>query len=103
MNENDINNIYQTLLAEDNPDPRQVSFKRKSAMRTLAHIICEEQHLQAEILEHGQFYETTGDKGQKLLKKRPQYEELGRLRDRKLRYSKELGITTSVHFDADFD
>jgi len=103
MNDQDIKNIYQQLLAEDSPDPRQVSFKRKSAMRTLAHIICEEEHLQADVLLNGQFYETKGDKGQVLLKKRPQYEELGRLRDRKLRYSKELGIQLSPMFGDEFD
>ena len=103
MNSHDIKRVYETLLAEDNPDPRQVSFKRKSAMRTLAHIICEEEHLQADVLESGQFYETTGDKGQKMIKKRPQYEELGRLRDRKLRYSKELGISLAPLFGNEFD
>jgi hypothetical protein len=110
MTKHDIEQAYQHLLAEDSPDPRHISYKRKSAMLTLAHIIVEEQHLQADILQHlqadilenGQFYETTGDKGQKLLKKRPQYEELGRLRDRKLRYSKELGIAVAPTFADEF-
>ena len=102
MTKQDIEQAYQHLLAEDSPDPRHISYKRKSAMLTLAHIIVEEQHLQDDILENGQFYETTGDKGQKLLKKRPQYEELGRLRDRKLRYSKELGIAVAPTFADEF-
>ena len=102
MTKRDIAQADQHLLAADSPDPRHISYKRKSAMLTLAHIIVEEQHLQADILEHGQFYETTGDKGQKLLKKRPQYEELGRLRDRKLRYSKELGISVAPTFADEF-
>jgi hypothetical protein len=102
MKKSEVEEAYQHLLAEDSPDPRHISYKRKSAMLTLAHIIVEEQHLQADILENGQFYETTGDKGQKLLKKRPQYEELGRLRDRKLRYSKELGIAVAPTFADEF-
>ena len=103
MTTNDIKQVYQHLLAEDSADPRYISYKRKSAMLTLAHIIVEEQHLQADILENGQFYETTGDKGQKLLKKRPQYEELGRLRDRKLRYTKELNNKHSFTLEDEFD
>lgn len=47
-------------------------------------------------------YKTTGDKGQHIEKKRPAYEELGRLRDRKLRFSKELGLNLHAAFADDF-
>ena len=52
---------------------------------------------------NGITYVTTGDKGQHIEKKRPAYEELGRVRDRKLRYIKELGLQLSPMFADEFD
>ena len=95
--------LFAKLLAEDSDDSRNIPLRRKQLIGTLAYIILEEAKLQADILENGITYSTTGDKGQHIEKKRPAYEELGRLRDRKLRYIKELGLDHSSMFADEFD
>jgi hypothetical protein len=95
--------LFAKLLAEDSDDSRSIPMRRKQLLGTLAYIILEEAKLQADILENGITYTTTGDKGQHIEKKRPAYEELGRLRDRKLRYTKELGLDHSTMFADEFD
>jgi len=84
--------LFAKLLGEDAENVKAIPVRRQELIATLAHIVLEERALQQDVIENGSFYETHGDKGQLIIKKRPQYEELGRLRDRKLRYSKELGI-----------
>jgi hypothetical protein len=95
--------LVTSLLAEDSTDTRNIPLRRKQLIGTLAFIIMEEEVLQHDVMNHGITYETTGDKGQPLQKKRPAYEELGRLRDRKLRYIKELGLQLSPLFSSEFD
>ena len=92
MKAEDHKALFDKLLAEDAENIKAIPVRRQQVIATLAHIVLEEMELQRDVLENGSFYETQGDKGQLIIKKRPQYEELGRLRDRKLRYSKELGI-----------
>jgi hypothetical protein len=95
--------LNKKLLAEDSEDVDGIPLRRKELISTLAWVICEERELQRDIVENGITYQTTGDKGQSLQKKRPAYEELGRLRDRKLRYVKELGLKLSTLFADEFD
>jgi len=95
--------LFAKLLAEDSEDSRSIPIRRKQLLGTLAYIILEEATLQEDIMRNGITYTTTGDKGQHIEKKRPAYEELGRLRDRKLRYIKELGLQLSPMFADEFD
>jgi hypothetical protein len=95
--------LYQRLKAEDSDDDRSIPIRRKQLLGTLAHSILDEEKLQADVDANGITYVTTGDKGQHIEKKRPAYEELGRVRDRKLRYIKELGLQLSPMFADEFD
>ena len=95
--------ILAKLLAEDSDDIKDIPYRRRQTIGTLAAIIAEEEELQADIDENGMTYQTTGDKGQHIEKKRPAYEELGRLRDRKLRFTKELGLNLHAAFADEFD
>lgn len=95
--------LKHKLLLEDSQDVNSIPLRRKQLIGTLAFIIMEEEVLQADVMANGITYATTGDKGQHIEKKRPAYEELGRLRDRKLRYIKELGLQLSALFATEFD
>ena len=103
MTQQTHNTLLAKLIAEDSDDPRSIPIRRKQLLGTLAHIILEEEKLQADVDANGIYYATTGDKGQHIEKKRPAYEELGRIRDRKLRYIKELGLQLSPLFADEFD
>ena len=69
---------------------------------TLSKIIDEERTLHEIIDREGMVYETTGDKGQKYIKSRPEYIELQRLRDKKRAYIKALGISSGEEENPDF-
>ena len=103
MNKAEHEQLFAQLLREDSDDLRSIPIRRKQLIGTLAHIILEEEKLQADVDANGIYYATTGDKGQHIEKKRPAYEELGRIRDRKLRYIKELGLDHSAMFADEFD
>lgn len=102
MSDEDRKNILDKLTAEDSDNPKSIPYRRSSLIWTLSQVIAEEMDLQADVNANGGFYETQGDKGQRMVKKRPQYEELGRLRDRKLRISKELGLDLEAVGWSDF-
>jgi len=95
--------LFAKLLAEDSEDSRSIPIRRKQLLSTLAYIILEEATLQEDVMRNGITYNTTGDKGQHIEKKRPAYEELKRIRDQKLRYVKELGLQLSPMFADEFD
>ena len=88
-----IENLRRT--GEPDENTRQLVF-------TLAKIIDEERTLQDIIDREGMVYETTGDKGQKYIKSRPEYLELQRLRDKKRAYIKAIGTGAGEVDDPDF-
>lgn len=69
---------------------------------TLAKIIDEERTLQDIVDREGMVYETHGDKGQVMIKTRPEYTELQRLRDKKRAFIKALGVGNAEIDDPDF-
>lgn len=88
-----IENLRRT--GEPDENTRELVF-------TLAKIIDEERTLQDIIDREGMVYETTGDKGQKYIKSRPEYLELQRLRDKKRAYIKAIGTGAGEVDDPDF-
>ena len=88
-----IENLRRT--GEPDENTRELVF-------TLAKISDEERTLQSIIDREGMVYETTGDKGQKYIKSRPEYIELQRLRDKKRAYIKALGVGSGEVDDPDF-
>jgi hypothetical protein len=93
--------IYAEICAEMETEA-PLTFRTKQAVRTLSYIIAEEDDLQAIILREGMHYETTGDKGQRYLKTRPEYTELQRLRDKKRAYLSKLGFGIGETVEDDF-
>jgi hypothetical protein len=96
-----MNNTFTKLIenlrrtGEPDENTRELVF-------TLAKIIDEERTLQDIIDREGMVYETTGDKGQKYIKSRPEYLELQRLRDKKRAYIKAIGTGAGEVDDPDF-
>ncbi len=93
--------IYQEICAEMEQEA-PLTFRTKQAVRTLSNIIAEEDTLQKVINSEGMHYETTGDKGQRYLKTRPEYTELQRLRDKKRAYLSKLGMGVGDTPEDDF-
>lgn len=88
-----LKNIESTGPADENT---------KQLVFTLAKIVDEEQALQDIVDSEGMIYTTTGDKGQNMIKTRPEYIELQRLRDKKRAYIKALGVGNVDTDDPDF-
>ena len=88
-----LKNIESTGPADENT---------KQLVFTLAKIVDEEQALQDIVDSEGMIYTTTGDKGQNMIKTRPEYIELQRLRDKKRAYIKALGAGNVDTDDPDF-
>jgi hypothetical protein len=93
--------IYADICAEMEAEA-PITIRTKQAVETLAYIIVEEKHFQDIVNEEGIHYETTGDKGQRYIKTRPEYVELQRLRDKKRAYLSKLGFGIGEATDEDF-
>jgi len=96
-----MSNTFNTLLSNMG-GASAVDENTRELIFTLSKIIDEERTLQEIIDREGMVYETTGDKGQKYIKSRPEYIELQRLRDKKRAYIKALGISSGEAEDPDF-
>lgn len=88
-----LKNIESTGQADENT---------KELVFTLAKIVDEERMLQEVVDREGMTYTTSGDKGQTMIKTRPEYIELQRLRDKKRAYIKALGVGNVDTDDPDF-
>ena len=91
-----------TILIENLRRTGEPDENTRELVFTLAKIIDEERTLQSIIDREGMVYETTGDKGQKYIKSRPEYLELQRLRDKKRAYIKAIGTGVGEIEDPDF-
>ena len=93
--------IYDKLIKSVEA-ARPVDEATRELVFTLSKIINEERQLQEVVDREGMIYETHGDKGQKYIKTRPEYDQLQRLRDKKRAYVKAIGIVEAESFDEDF-
>jgi hypothetical protein len=91
-----------TKLLKNIESTGQVDENTKELVFTLAKIVDEERALQDIVDSEGMTYTTTGDKGQNMIKTRPEYIELQRLRDKKRAYIKALGVGNVDTDDPDF-
>jgi hypothetical protein len=92
---------FNTLLA-NMETAGAVDKNTRELIFTLAKIIDEERTLQDIVDREGMVYETHGDKGQVMIKTRPEYTELQRLRDKKRAFIKALGVGNAEMDDPDF-
>ena len=97
MNQDTYNTLLQNI---ETTGP--VDRNTKELVFTLAKIIDEERTLQDVVDREGMVYETHGDKGQVMIKTRPEYTELQRLRDKKRAFIKALGVGNVEREDDDF-
>jgi hypothetical protein len=94
-------NTFEALV-ENIETTGPVDRNTKELIFTLAKIIDEERTLQDIVDREGMVYETHGDKGQVMIKTRPEYTELQRLRDKKRAFIKALGVGNAEMDDPDF-
>lgn len=72
-----------------------ITYRVEQLIATLASIIDDERRLEQVVKKEGASYSTRGDKGQQVVKARPESVELLKLRQIKLAYIKQLGLGVS--------
>ena len=93
--------VFDSIHA-DISKTREPDENTRQLIFTLAKIITEENALQSVVDAEGMTYTTTGDKGQHIIKTRPEYTELQRLRDKKRAYIAAIGLTKGETSNSDF-